>query len=115
MPITHWTYEYTRPALITDVEEFVDLQEGKYAMIQEKPGHPGVWRIAFEDLVYSDAKLADVKANGYGSTVWQNGTYGGSGWTTVNADGYYQLNDYGHMPDYSDQVIEVELTPVSPS
>ena len=113
--ISHWTYDYTRPALITDVEDLVDLQEGKYAMIQERPGSPGIWRIAFEDLVFSDAKLADVKANGYGSTNWHHGSYGGTGWSATNGQGYFLLNDYGHMPDFSDQVIEIELTPVTPS
>lgn len=115
VPITHWTYDYTRPALITDVEDLVDLQEGKYAMIEERPGAPGTWRIAFEDLVFSDAKLADVKANGYGSTNWHRGSYGGNGWSQTNSSGYFRLRDYGHMPDFSDQVIEIELSAIGPS
>lgn len=119
VPITHWTFDYTRPALITDVEELVDLQEGKYALIQKKPNQlPGddpKWRIAFEDLIFSDAKLSDVKANGYGKeNGWNGRTFGGKGWSEVDANGYYRLRDYGNMPDFDDQVIEIQLTPVSP-
>ncbi len=113
VPITHWTFDYTRPALVADVEDLVDLQEGKYALIQEKPGNPGTWRIAFEDLIFSDAQLADVKANGYGNeNNWKKGTYGGNGWSERDSDGYYRLRDFGNMPDFDDQVIEVVLTPL---
>jgi len=111
------TFGYWREALLANVEDLSDMQEGSYAMIQSNPYREGVWRIAFEDLYFSDEQLADVKKNGYGTTQWRTtgkgknkkGTYGGSGWHQRNAAGYYLLKDYGHMPDFSDQVIEVEL------
>lgn len=114
IPITHGTFEYTRDALVSNVGTLDEMTEGKYAMIQENPNRPGVWRIAFEDLFFSDEKLSDTKQNGYGSTTWDaaNQTYGGNGWTETDSNGYWLLEDYGGKPDFSDQVIEVELLPV---
>ncbi|NNE34709.1 MAG: hypothetical protein HKN13_05710, partial [Rhodothermales bacterium] len=99
-------FDYTRDALKNEIDpESDDLSEGKYAMIQENPNSPGVWRIAFEDLVMSNAKLTDVKANSYGGS-WNRTTktYGGTGWNHVDSDGYWRLQDHGNKPDFSDQV-----------
>jgi hypothetical protein len=114
VPITDPNFNYTRNALENEIDvDADDLSEGKYAMIQENPNTPGVWRIAFEDLVMSDAKLADVKQNGYGTHGWSGTprTYGGSGWTQTDANGYWKLQDYGDRPDFSDQVIEIQFVP----
>jgi len=115
LPITDPMYDYTRDALVSDVADLTQMTEGQYAMIQENPSNPGVWRIAFEDLFFSDAKLTDTKANSYGSTSWNSTTqtYGGTGWSQTDGSGYWLLHDYGGKPDFSDQVIEVELLPVS--
>lgn len=113
VPVTDPSFDYTRNALENEIDvDTEDLQEGHYAMIQEKPGSPGVWRIAFEDLYFSDAKLADVKQNGYGGD-WnkRKQTYGGKGWNGTDANGYWRLSDYGDKPDFSDQVIEIEFLP----
>jgi hypothetical protein len=110
-------YDWVHSALEEDTDNLVDLQEGKFAMIEQNATDDQTWRIAFEDLDYfEDAKLDDIKANGYGSN-WDvaTQTYGGSGWTDQNAAGYRQLNDYGSKPDFSDQVIEVTLSPCSGS
>ncbi|ACY47462.1 hypothetical protein [Rhodothermus marinus] len=120
-------YEYTRPALLESVDDFNQMQEGDYAMIQPHPTRPNVWRIAFEDLIFSKAKLEDVKRWGYGDREWKKRrgsqwgerrnkySYGGWGWTEVDGRGYYRLEDFGHMPDFSDQVIEIEFIPVPAS
>ncbi len=107
------SFNYTRPALTADVKDLVDMQEGPYAMIERSPLAEGVWRIAFEDLVFSEDKLLDIKKNGYGGS-WNSKkkTYGGTGWT-YNVDGYRLLRDFGGKPDFSDQVIAVQLLPVA--
>ena len=107
-------YEYTRTALENEIDvDSDDLAEGKYAMIQENPYNPGVWRIAFEDLIFSDAQLADIKQNGYSNNSWSSrrNSYRGSGWNEVDSDGYWRLRDYGDKPDFSDQVIEIRFVP----
>ncbi len=104
-------FEYTRPALQEDIEDLGEMEEGMYAMIQENPYEPGVWRIAFEDLVFGNAKLSDTKQNGYGGNKWKKKkkTYGGNGWTDTDSRGYWRLRDYGGKPDFSDQVIEIRM------
>lgn len=110
------TFNYTRDALLDDVSDLNEMLEGPYAMIQERPGVSGTWRIAFEDLKFSDDQLQDIKQNGYSNNSWnrKQKTYGGSGWNAVDSYGYYRLKDYGNKPDFSDQVIELTLTPVPP-
>lgn len=106
-------YDYIHSALEEDTQNMLDLQEGKYAMIEQNKTDDQQWRIAFEDLEgFSDAQLNDVKANSYGGN-WNDGdqTYGGSGWTEEDALGYHKLKDFGNKPDFSDQVIQVTLTP----
>ena len=116
IPVTDPSFNYTRNALENEIDvETEDLQEGEYAMIQEKPSEPGVWRIAFEDLYFSSDKLTDIKQNSYGGSRWRRGTYGGHGWNDTDSNGYWKLKDYGDRPDFSDQVIEIEFLPVPAS
>lgn len=110
------SFNYTRNALNNEIDiDSEDLSEGKYAMIQENPNSLGVWRIAFEDLNFSDAKLADIKQNGYSDRDWSDRrqSYQGTGWNQTDASGYWQLQDYGDKPDFSDQVIEIQFVPVT--
>ena len=108
-------YDWIHYALETD-HDVLEMEEGKYSILEVNPAHDQQWRIAFEDLPsFSEAQHADIKLNGYGGS-WDNvlQTYGGTGWGT-DSDGYKQLNDYGWKPDYSDQVIEVTLIPCGSS
>lgn len=128
-------FDYIRPALVESVDDFAQMQEGPYVMIQPHPTKPNTWRIAFEDQKLSgneSDKLMDVKRYGYGDMIWQkrngkqwgerNGkfSYGGMGWNEFDQFGYYKLKDYYKVngqivPDFSDQVIEVEFIPVPAS
>ncbi|GMQ83089.1 MAG: hypothetical protein BMS9Abin05_2567 [Rhodothermia bacterium] len=107
------TYDWVHNALEEDVENLDDLQEGLYSMIEQNEVNDQTWRIAFEDLRnFGQAKHEDIKANSYGGN-WNDAaqTYGGSGWTEKDARGYRKLRDFGWKPDFSDQVIEITLTP----
>jgi len=107
------TYDWIHHALEEDTENLEDLQEGLYSMIEQSDTDDQKWRIAFEDLRdFSNSKMEDIKANSYGGN-WNDGsqTYGGSGWDEHDALGYRKLRDFGWKPDFSDQVIEVTLTP----
>jgi len=130
-------FDYLRDALVQSVDDFSHMQEGPYVMIQAHPYKPNTWRLAFEDLDFDKEfmgyeKLMDVKRYGYGDMIWQrrqgaswgerNGkySYGGSGWTRIDQRGYYELRDLYEVggkivPDFSDQVIEVEFIPAPAS
>ena len=108
-------YDWVHHALEQDTENMTDLQEGKYSMIEQNDTDDQKWRVAFEDLNdFSDAQLEDIKANSYGGN-WDTdaNTYGGKGWKEIDESGYHQLKDFSKKPDFSDQVIEVSLTPCS--
>lgn len=73
--------------------------------------------MAFEDLDhFSKVQLWDIKKNGHPDTSFRDDsdwdseeeTYGGDGRDT-NSNGLHELEDYGNIPGFSDQVIDVAL------
>ena len=98
------SYDYTRPSFVESIGSMSEMHEAPYALTQEKPGEPGTWRVAFEDLIFSEDRLWDIKENGYD----------GNGWL-LDGLGYWLLKDYGNRPDFSDQVVEVKIVPLEKS
>ncbi len=94
------SFDYTRMAFQGNINKLSKLSETPFALTQEKPSQPGTWRVAFEDLVFSNAELWEVKERGYE----------GNGWM-LDLNDYWKLKDYGDRPDFSDQVIEVQIVP----
>lgn len=95
------SYDYTRPSFVENISKLNEMHEAPYALTQEKPGEPGTWRVAFEDLIFSEDRLWDIKENGYDGNGWE-----------LDLLGYWLLKDYGNKPDFSDQVIEVKIVPI---
>lgn len=110
VPVDSDFYSYVRNSFTQDVSQIQTVHEAPYALMQEAGG--GGWRIAFEDLVFEPEQLWDIKENGYpnrdGGWDSEAKTYGGDGWDAAS-DGLYDLKDYGNLPDFSDQVIDVGI------
>jgi hypothetical protein len=108
--------DYLLYALATSNNGYnADVKEGPNALIQQHPNGTRTWRVAFENKrTFSKFQLADVKLKGYGSRTWNMGqkTYGGSGWSDEDSRGYWRLVEQGHMPDFKDFVMEVEMVPL---
>ncbi len=110
-------YDYNYPALLDGADDLGEMRETQYAMVEQHPTNPALYRVAFEDLYdkFTPAQYLDLKANGYGDMKWKkraNGkeSYGGSGWSRRNGRGYYELQDTSNSPDFSDQVFEIKIT-----
>ncbi|MEM9666100.1 MAG: hypothetical protein AAF970_14275 [Bacteroidota bacterium] len=111
-------YDHTLDALVNE-SGLGEMTEGLNVMIEPHRTQEGVWRFGFEDQKrFTEAQHNDVKLNGYGDGSWQQRgdqwSYGGSGWTSLDANGYRELRDFGGIPDYSDQVFEVTVTTTPP-
>ncbi|MCS3828640.1 hypothetical protein GGP91_000694 [Salinibacter ruber] len=112
-------YDHIQRSFKQDVDKLNTMREAPYGMVEETTiGSSDGWRVSFEDQrVFSEAQLWDIKENGYpnshdpNQSDWsQMGkTYGGNGWRTT-PDGLRDLDDYGGVPDFSDQVFKVALT-----
>ncbi len=105
-------YDYTRESFSQDKSDLEKIKEKPYAMIEETSAG---YRVAFEDLVFDDKKLWDIKENGYPNSSPDGGdwnskeeTYGGDGWPK-NDKGRRKLINYGDAPDFSDQVLQMTL------
>jgi len=111
-------YDHTQRSFKQDVDRLNTMREAPYGMVEETTiGSSDGWRVSFEDQrVFTEAQLWDIKENGYPDTRSPNDrdwnsrtkTYGGNGWGT-NSNGLRDLKDYGEIPDFSDQVINVAL------
>ena len=108
-------YNHMQRSFKQDVSQLNKMEEAPYGMVEEtNTGSGQGWRVSFEDQrVFSESQLWDVKGNGYpdDGTYWDSGdeTYGGDGWDK-NSDGLRDLQDFGDIPDFSDQVIQVGLS-----
>ncbi|WP_263810962.1 hypothetical protein [Salinibacter pepae] len=107
-------YNHIQRSFKQDVDKLNTMREAPYGMVEETTiGASDGWRVSFEDQrVFSEAQLWDIKENGYpANSYWSRSrkTYGGNGWRTT-PDGLRHLNDYGAVPDFSDQVFKVALT-----
>lgn len=113
--------------------------EGPSALVEADPARPQRWRVAFEDrdgwdLAPSDARYLEprrslwaTKAQGYD----RDGDGRGEGWADretvtigtsrgrpyvarrAGPDGFHDLTDSGNKPDFSDQVVFVEVVPTA--
>ncbi|WP_263786609.1 hypothetical protein [Salinibacter grassmerensis] len=107
-------YDHVQRSFKQDVDKLNTMREAPYGMVEETTiGSSDGWRVSFEDQrVFSEAQLWDIKENGYpDNSYWsrRRKTYGGNGWR-MTPDGLRDLEDYGDVPDFSDQVFEVALT-----
>ncbi|MCS3678902.1 hypothetical protein GGP72_002660 [Salinibacter ruber] len=112
-------YDHIQRSFNQDVDKLNTMREAPYGMVEETTiGSSDGWRVSFEDQrVFSEAQLWDIKENGYPNSHEPNQsdwsqmgkTYGGNGWRTT-PDGLRDLDDYGGVPDFSDQVFKVALT-----
>ncbi|MCS4171228.1 hypothetical protein GGQ05_002708 [Salinibacter ruber] len=107
-------YDHIQRSFKQDVDKLNTMREAPYGMVEETTiGSSDGWRVSFEDQrVFSEAQLWDIKENGYpDNSYWSRSrkTYSGNGWRTT-PDGLRDLDDYGDIPDFSDQVFKVALT-----
>ncbi|MEL6769963.1 MAG: hypothetical protein AAFP18_02730 [Bacteroidota bacterium] len=111
-------YDHSHYAL-NDYEPYVTVtEESIWAMVEQHPTDDQRWRIGWEDqrrTEWDDPDLNKARSSSLQKTKIEG--YDGDGWPTTNAEGYRALRDYGSRPDFSDQVVEVTLTPLpgSPS
>ncbi|MEM6784304.1 MAG: hypothetical protein AAF624_11295 [Bacteroidota bacterium] len=107
------TFDHTHRAL-NEYEPYVTVtEESIWAMVEQHPEDDQRWRIGWEDqhrTAWDDPDLTKPRSSSLQKTKIEG--YDGNGWPTNNAQGYRALRDYGSRPDFSDQVIEVTLTPL---
>ncbi|MEM8598783.1 MAG: hypothetical protein AAGF99_02585 [Bacteroidota bacterium] len=105
-------YDHSHYAL-NDYEPYVTVtEESIWAMVEQHPTDDQRWRIGWEDqhrTEWDDPDLTKDRASSLQKTKIEG--YDGLGWPANDAEGYRALRDYGSRPDFSDQVIEVTLTP----
>lgn len=95
------------------------LEEARHGMLDTHISSPYTWRVSWED----QTRFTDAEHDGV-----RDGFYGLLGWTEYSQwdalinplTGYREIWDAGDIPDFSDQIIEIELlqadgTPYDPN
>ncbi len=119
VPFDYNRYNHYHWALEITAGEFEEMQEGMYAMVEESKSTPGVYRLTFEDLrKFSREQHEAIKEYGYtesgSSGKWNRGEgryTDHKDWAFEPGTGFKVLEDFGDIPDMSDQTFTVEMIP----
>ena len=115
-------FDHIHRALEVEAGSINQAEEAIWAFVEQSPLDRQTWRIAWEDLHHTDWDQPGSEDPEQSLQALKAFGYGGSGWVAPSDDDYVTLRDYwirsgksnnGHWtsyrPDFSDQVIEVEL------
>jgi len=91
------------------------MTESIWGFVEQHPENRQKWRIGWEDqhIVAWDNPASQDPENSL--QALKHFGYDGDGWPITDQFGYRDLRDYGSRPDFSDQVIELWLTPIDPA
>lgn len=108
-------YDHIHYALTGNIDDLGRMEESIWGLIEQHPQNNQRWRIAWEDqhLTKWDKPNSNNPQESLQATKRLG--YRGNGWPTADAWGYRTLEDFGNQPDFSDQVIDVSLSPVASS
>jgi hypothetical protein len=106
-------YDHIHYGLSGEVDDLGRMQESIWGLIEQHPNDSQRWRIAWEDQ--HETSWDQPGSTDPSSSLQATKRYGydGEGWATADSWGYRTLMDYGSRPDFSDQVIDVSLTPTT--
>ncbi len=110
----NWTFkakqfDHVHTAMVVQAGKLDQAREDIWGIIEQNPSDRQRWRVGWEDIH---------------NTAWDNPAsrdplnslqalkmlgYGGKGWMDADANGYRKLKDFGNRPDFSDQVIEIQV------
>ena len=88
-----------------------EMQESIWAMVEQHPQNNQRWRIGWEDQHITSWDNPNSNNPRNSLQALKRLGYDGRGWPDVDNRGYRTLRDYGDRPDFSDQVIEIWMTP----
>jgi hypothetical protein len=106
-------YDHVHYGLSGEVDDLGRMEESVWGLIEQHPNNNQRWRIAWEDqhITNWDRPNSDDPSESLQATKRYG--YDGDGWPDEDGWGYRELRDYGSRPDFSDQVIDVRLTPTT--
>ena len=102
-------FDYVHSALTVEAGQLDQAQEDIWGIIEQNPADRQRWRIGWEDI--HDTSWDDVASKDPVTSLQALKMLGyqGTGWNDADIYGYRLLEDYGGRPDFSDQVIEVQV------
>lgn len=107
-------FDHLHYALEVEAGHLDQVTEAVWGLVEQNPSSNQRWRIAWEDIHNSSWDKPGGDSPTTSLQALKRLGYDGLGWVASEpATGYALLRDYGSRPDFSDQVVEVTLTPTS--
>lgn len=110
-----YDYDHRHYAFVGGVTTLTEMEETVWSLIEQHPSDNQTWRIGWEDQHKTEWDNEDSSDPSNSFQALKSFGYDSDGWPTTDAWGYRELRDYGNRPDFSDQVVEIGLTPISES
>ncbi len=104
-------FDYLHYALEVEAGSLDQATEAMWGVVEQNPANRNRWRIGWEDIHNTAWNLPTSSTPSASLQATKRLGYDGRGWPDSDALGYGLLRDYGSRPDFSDQVIEVTMTP----
>ena len=102
-------FDHIHYALEVKAGELDQAEEAVWGLTEQHPTNRQRWRISWEDLDRPDWNQPNSEDPTESMQALKRFGYDLVGWPTADANGYRVLEDFGDRPDFSDQVIEVEV------
>ena len=109
------TFDHIHYALELEAGHLEQAREALWGIVEQNPTDGQRWRLAWEDIHNKNWDRPNSTRSPESLQATKTYGYDGVGWPVSNSSGYALLKDFGGRPDFSDQVIEVTLTPTASS
>lgn len=106
-------YDHVHYAFNLEEDDLFEIDEAVWGLVEQHPADNQKWRIAWEDQHRTDWDNPNTNDPRQSLQATKAYGYSGTGWPRTDSRGYRTLSDFGSQPDFSDQVIEIELEPVA--
>jgi len=108
-------YNHLHYAFESTGGDLAGMEESIWALVEQHPRDNQRWRIAWEDQHNTSWDRPNSRNPQNSLQATKRFGYDGNGWPTTDAIGYRILRDYDTRPDFSDQVIQVQMQEADPA
>ena len=102
-------FDYVHSALTVEAGKLDQAEESIWGITEQNPNSRQRWRVAWEDIHETSWDAVTSKDPTKSLQALKSLGYDGTGWNVADTKGYRLLKDFGSRPDFSDQVIEIEV------
>ena len=102
-------FDHIHSALTVEAGKLDQAKEDIWGIIEQNPDDRQRWRVGWEDIHNTSWDAVTSRNPVTSLQALKMLGYDGIGWNEADSKGYRLLRDFGGRPDFSDQVIEIQV------